>query len=434
MARTVDAIAGMVDEARQRRRRGDRSGRDRRAADRLEQRRARRRRARATGVEIEVISGEEESRLAYVAVDLGARRSASGTLVVFDTGGGSSQFTFGRGREVDERFSVNVGAVRFTERFGLDGAVVGGRRRRGAAQRSPPTCRGSTAGRRPTCSSGWAARSRTWPRSSHGLVTYDPDVVQGTVLDARRDRPPDRALPHADRRPAARDPGPAAEARRGDPGRRLHRPDRAREARPGLAHGQRPRAPPRRAGRAVRRVAPQDAGRASDWRRSHSVRSSRARSSRPSSSSRASRSCARRASAWRSSSAMSAIGLRGSAFSLRAAARSSALPPQSRTHGPPRRSARAGRPRRVPLGQHLAEPVGKIGIERLPRTRSLPKEAPSRSVAVRTSAARRLTGAKLCVGSGTAYTCWTITVLGDQRPSRRRRSRPRSSPSGRSAV
>jgi exopolyphosphatase/guanosine-5'-triphosphate,3'-diphosphate pyrophosphatase len=42
---------------------------------------------------------------------------------MFDTGGGSSQFTFGHGEEIGERFSVNVGAVRYTERFGLEGAV-----------------------------------------------------------------------------------------------------------------------------------------------------------------------------------------------------------------------------------------------------------------------------------------------------------------------
>ena len=43
--------------------------------------------------------------------------------MVFDTGGGSSQFTFGEGDEVVERFSVPVGAVRYTETFGLDDAV-----------------------------------------------------------------------------------------------------------------------------------------------------------------------------------------------------------------------------------------------------------------------------------------------------------------------
>ena len=77
---------------------------------------------RRSGVGCEVVSGEEESRLAYLAVVEGIGLS-QGSLVVFDTGGGSSQFTFGTDAGVEERFSVDVGAVRYTERFGLDGAV-----------------------------------------------------------------------------------------------------------------------------------------------------------------------------------------------------------------------------------------------------------------------------------------------------------------------
>jgi hypothetical protein len=67
-------------------------------------------------VEIEFLAGDEEARLAYVAAtaELGP---TAGTRVVFDTGGGSSQFTFGDG--VAERFSLDVGAVRFTERYRL---------------------------------------------------------------------------------------------------------------------------------------------------------------------------------------------------------------------------------------------------------------------------------------------------------------------------
>ena len=74
------------------------------------------------GVRIEIIPGEEEGRLAYLAATSGLGL-ARGPLVVFDTGGGSSQFTFGDGVVVDEQFSVPVGAVRLTERYGLDGAV-----------------------------------------------------------------------------------------------------------------------------------------------------------------------------------------------------------------------------------------------------------------------------------------------------------------------
>jgi exopolyphosphatase / guanosine-5'-triphosphate,3'-diphosphate pyrophosphatase len=75
-----------------------------------------------TGITIEIISGEEESRLAFLAAHTGLD-IGTGSVVVFDTGGGSSQFTFGSGSDVTERFSVNVGAVRFTEKFGL-GTVV----------------------------------------------------------------------------------------------------------------------------------------------------------------------------------------------------------------------------------------------------------------------------------------------------------------------
>ena len=78
--------------------------------------------AARTGIRIEVIPGEEESRLAYLAVEQGLG-IGGGSLVVFDTGGGSSQFTFGRGGRIEERFSLPVGAVRYTEQFGLDRAV-----------------------------------------------------------------------------------------------------------------------------------------------------------------------------------------------------------------------------------------------------------------------------------------------------------------------
>ena len=79
--------------------------------------------AARTGVTVEVITGEEEGRLAYLAVKA-AIGLVDGSLVVFDAGGGSTQFTFGRGPLVKERFSVDVGAVR------LHGALRAGRRRR----------------------------------------------------------------------------------------------------------------------------------------------------------------------------------------------------------------------------------------------------------------------------------------------------------------
>ncbi len=134
-----------------------------------------------TGVQIDVIPGEEESRLAYVAVKVGLGL-AEGALVVFDTGGGSSQFTFGRGGRVDERFSVDVGAVRYTERFGLAGAVTPEVLQAALAAISTDLARldGRTA---PDALVGMGGAITNMTAVRHGMATYDPDIVQGTVLD-----------------------------------------------------------------------------------------------------------------------------------------------------------------------------------------------------------------------------------------------------------
>jgi exopolyphosphatase/guanosine-5'-triphosphate,3'-diphosphate pyrophosphatase len=134
-----------------------------------------------SGVRIEVISGEEESRLAYLAAKSGLGLK-TGSLVVFDTGGGSSQFTFGHDSSVDERFSVDVGAVRYTERYKLDRAVSLDTLHEAMAAISADLSR--IAGRPvpdKLVAMGGAVTNITAVK--HGLATYDPAVVQGTVLD-----------------------------------------------------------------------------------------------------------------------------------------------------------------------------------------------------------------------------------------------------------
>jgi len=134
-----------------------------------------------TGIQIEVISGEEEGRLAYLAVQAGLGLP-EGSLVVFDTGGGSSQFTFGHGSRVDERFSVDVGAVRYTERFGLDNVVSPDGLRDALAAISTDLARikGRPA---PDALVAMGGAITNIAAVKHGLQTYDPDIVQGTVLD-----------------------------------------------------------------------------------------------------------------------------------------------------------------------------------------------------------------------------------------------------------
>jgi exopolyphosphatase/guanosine-5'-triphosphate,3'-diphosphate pyrophosphatase len=128
-----------------------------------------------------VISGEEESRLAYLAVAAGLG-IPGGSLVVFDTGGGSSQFTFGHGAQVDERFSVNVGAARYTDRFGLAGAVTLETLHEALAAIAADLLR--IDGRlSPDTLVAMGGAVTNMAAVKHALATYDPNVVQGTVLD-----------------------------------------------------------------------------------------------------------------------------------------------------------------------------------------------------------------------------------------------------------
>jgi exopolyphosphatase/guanosine-5'-triphosphate,3'-diphosphate pyrophosphatase len=134
-----------------------------------------------TGIEVEIISGDEEARLAYLAVT-SEMQLGDGLLVLFDTGGGSSQFTFGRGDEVEERFSVDVGAVRFTERFGLDGAVSEEMLREALAAIAADLDR--LDGRETAdVLVGIGGAVTNLAAVEHGLEHYDPNVVRGTVLD-----------------------------------------------------------------------------------------------------------------------------------------------------------------------------------------------------------------------------------------------------------
>jgi len=139
--------------------------------------------AARTGTWIEIIAGQEESRLGFLGVET-AIGDGRETLVVVDTGGGSSQFTFGHGREVDEQFSLNVGAVRYTERFGLSRRVS--RKTLRAACAALAVDLASLEGRRTAddvVAMGGAATNLA--SVMLGLPTYDRDLVDGAVLDAR---------------------------------------------------------------------------------------------------------------------------------------------------------------------------------------------------------------------------------------------------------
>ena len=137
--------------------------------------------ARRTGVEIEVIPGDEESRIAFLAVRA-ELPAPHGTAAVLDTGGGSTQLTFGHDDAVDEQWSVNVGAVRFTEEFGLHDTVS--EEALGDALAAISRDLGRLDGRPPVDNLvGMGGAITNLTAVSLALDPYDPDRVQGAVLE-----------------------------------------------------------------------------------------------------------------------------------------------------------------------------------------------------------------------------------------------------------
>jgi exopolyphosphatase / guanosine-5'-triphosphate,3'-diphosphate pyrophosphatase len=181
MDRTVDAIVELVDEAR----------RDgpldivavgtaglRQASNRDELVAAVHSRC---GVVVEVISGREEARLAYLAA-VSSLSLTGDRLLVFDSGGGSSQFTFGSVDRIEDQFSVDVGAARFAERFGLADAVP--RERVEATLDAIAAELAALTNRpRPDTVVAIGGTSTNLAAVKHGLHHYDPDVVHATLLD-----------------------------------------------------------------------------------------------------------------------------------------------------------------------------------------------------------------------------------------------------------
>ncbi|MBF0452221.1 MAG: Ppx/GppA family phosphatase [Candidatus Magnetomorum sp.] len=73
-------------------------------------------------LDIRILSGDDEARITYQAAISSIKTSPVNT-VVFDSGGGSTEFTFGWGQEIKKRISIDIGAVLITEKFFCDDPV-----------------------------------------------------------------------------------------------------------------------------------------------------------------------------------------------------------------------------------------------------------------------------------------------------------------------
>ena len=68
------------------------------------------------GLDVRVISGDEEAACSFLAVQKGLTLSGK-ELLVIDTGGGSTEFIRGNESGISQALSIDVGSVRLTERF-----------------------------------------------------------------------------------------------------------------------------------------------------------------------------------------------------------------------------------------------------------------------------------------------------------------------------
>ena len=102
-------------------------------------------------------------------------------MVIFDTGGGSTEFIFGKGTELVKRFSVNLGAIRITEKFFSDDPVKAGSVEEALKEIDAEFAAAGVDGR-PVQLVGMGGTVTSMGAVKHKMVKYDPDVIQGSTL------------------------------------------------------------------------------------------------------------------------------------------------------------------------------------------------------------------------------------------------------------
>ncbi|MCF0261451.1 MAG: Ppx/GppA family phosphatase [Sphaerochaetaceae bacterium] len=136
---------------------------------------------KACGVEVQIIPGEEEARLSYLAILSGLPLEKDADLVIFDTGGGSTEFIYGKGTELKNRFSVNLGAVRLTENYLKSDPVTCDEVKATIAQIDKEFAEAGVVGK-PKMLVGMGGTVTSMGAVKHKMVKYDPNVIQGSKL------------------------------------------------------------------------------------------------------------------------------------------------------------------------------------------------------------------------------------------------------------
>lgn len=137
-----------------------------------------------TGIELEIVSGEAEAWLSYLAVTHGLKLDTSRRILIIDIGGGSTEFIRAEPGAKLQMVSLQIGSVRLTERV---------------IHHDPPTAREAANLRiaideelqtlgwelKPDVMVGIAGTVTTACTVALELETYDPDRVHGYRLSRK---------------------------------------------------------------------------------------------------------------------------------------------------------------------------------------------------------------------------------------------------------
>jgi exopolyphosphatase / guanosine-5'-triphosphate,3'-diphosphate pyrophosphatase len=136
---------------------------------------------RETGITIRIIPGQEEARLMAQGV-LSQFPPAPGKTVIFDIGGGSTEFVFIKDNHQENRISLPLGTVRMTEKYLLNDPPNPGESdalrkycRNILRKNAPKNDRVNTL-------IGTAGTVTTLAAIAKNLIDYDPDLISGTAL------------------------------------------------------------------------------------------------------------------------------------------------------------------------------------------------------------------------------------------------------------
>ena len=143
---------------------------------------------RVTGLAVRVVPGAEEARLALLGALYGLAALA-GSLLLFDIGGGSSEFILARERQLAAAISLRLGVVSLAERYTTAEPMTRARYAemdREIRSRLATGLAGFSRDARPDHLVGTAGTVTTLAALDLELQAYDPDRVQGYLLQRRR--------------------------------------------------------------------------------------------------------------------------------------------------------------------------------------------------------------------------------------------------------